>query len=137
MNATLPPPPTESQIAELVRRFYEKARADALIGPLFAHAVADWDGHHRVVADFWSRTLLGTQRYKGHPYAVHTRLPLKPEHFDRWLALFRETALDILPADAAARAIERTEHMAESFKVGLFTFDKPVPPSLAKPAKRA
>lgn len=82
---------TEQQIADLVRQFYGRARADAVLGPVFAHAVSDWDEHFQMVEDFWSRTLLGTHRYKGHPYAGHTRLGLKPEHFEQWLNLFRET----------------------------------------------
>lgn len=113
---------TEQHIAELVRRFYGRARADAVLGPVFAAAVTDWDVHHRIVEDFWSRTLLGTQRYKGHPYAVHTQLGLKPEHFEHWLRLFRETALETLPDAAAQQAIARVEHMAEAFKAGLFSF---------------
>lgn len=137
MNTLAPPCPalTEPQITELVRRFYAKARADELIGPVFAHAVADWDEHHRIVADFWSRILLGTRRYQGSPYAVHTHLPLRPEYFDRWLALFRETAAEALPPDAAERAGDRAELMADSFKAGLFTLDRPVEPMLGKPAK--
>lgn len=125
---------TEAEIAQLVERFYEKARADSLLNPVFEFAVNDWDKHHRIVQDFWSRTLLGTQRYKGHPYGIHASLPIRPEHFDRWLALFRETAREELPEAAANQAIARAEHMAESFKVGLFTFDKPVKPTLAKRA---
>jgi len=124
----------EQQIAQLVRVFYERARSDADLRSIFENAVTDWDEHHRIIEDFWSRTLLGTNRYRGHPYGVHTRLPLRPEHFDRWLALFRQTAKEILPQSAAERAIERAEHMAESFKVGLFTFDQPVIPTHGKPA---
>lgn len=124
----------EEQIALLVRRFYERARLDAALRPIFENAIADWDEHHRIVEDFWSRTLLDTQRYKGHPYGVHTRLPLRPEHFDRWLELFRETAREVLPEEAAARAIGRAEHMAGSFKVGMFTFDEPVMPPRFKRA---
>ena len=124
----------EQHIAQLVCSFYERARTDALLRPVFDAAVSDWDEHHRIVEDFWSRTLLGTNRYRGHPYAVHAQLPLRPEHFDRWLALFRETALEVLPPAAAEHAIARAEHMGESFKVGLFTFGQPVAPTHGKRA---
>ena len=127
-------PASEAHIAEFVRSFYARARADALLGPVFQAAVSDWDGHYRIVEDFWSRTLLGTDRYRGHPYAVHTRLSLRPEHFERWLALFRETVLEALPQAAALHAVARAEHMAESFKAGLFTFDRFIPPGRGKPA---
>ena len=124
----------EQHIAQLVRSFYGRARADALLRPVFEDAITDWDEHHRIVEDFLSRTLLGTNRYQGHPYGVHTRLSLRPEHFDRWLALFRETAFEVLPPAAAGQAIARVEHMAESFKVGLFTFDHPLPSTHGKRA---
>ena len=124
----------EQHIAQLVRSFYGRARADALLRPVFEDAITDWDEHHRIVEDFWSRTLLGTNRYQGHPYGVHTRLSLRPEHFDHWLALFRETAMEVLPPTAAGQAIARVEHMAESFKVGLFTFEHPLPPTHGKRA---
>ncbi len=124
----------EQHVAQLVRSFYDRARADALLRPVLETAIVDWDEHHRIVEDFWSRTLLGTNRYQGHPYGVHARLPLRPEHFDRWLALFRETVLEVLPPATAEHAIARVEHMAESFKAGLFTFDRLITPTHGKRA---
>ncbi|MDD4914100.1 MAG: group III truncated hemoglobin [Methylococcales bacterium] len=111
---------TEQQIAELVRRFYERAANDDGLQTIFAAAIHDWDAHHRIVENFWSKVLLNTDRYHGSPYPLHARLPLQLEHFDRWLALFRQTAGEVLPEQAAAQAIARAEHMAESFKVGMF-----------------
>jgi hemoglobin len=127
---------TEGQIAELVRRFYERAMADEGLRPIFEAAIHDWDAHHRIVEDFWSRTLLNTDRYRGSPYPLHARLPIRPEHFDRWLALFRETALEVLPPVAARRAVLRTEHMAESFKAGMFPgFEVAPGPARGRPAR--
>ena len=80
------------------------------------------DHHLRVICDFWSRILLGTERYAGSPYPVHTRLPVQPEHFERWLALFREAAVEFLPPASAEIAIGKAEMMANSFRAGLFTF---------------
>lgn len=128
------PTATERDIAELVRLFYARARADADLGPIFATTVHNWGEHLRTIEDFWSRILLGTDRYQGHAYAVHAFLPLRPEHFDRWLALFRETAREVLPDAAAERAIGRAEHMAESFQAGMFTLGQPVVPTRGKPA---
>jgi hemoglobin len=131
---TPPTSATEQQIAELVRRFYERALNNDSLRPLFEAAVTDRDTHHRVVQDFWSRTLLDTNRYRGHPYPVHAQLPLQPEHFYIWLELFRETAREVLPPDAAAKAISRAEHMAESFKAGMFSFPRYEGPKLWKSA---
>jgi hemoglobin len=128
-------PATEQHIAELVRTFYARARADEDLRPIFETAIHDWAEHLRIVEDFWSRTLLGTNRYKGSPYAAHVFLPLRPEHFDRWLALFREAARETLPLAAAEQAIGRAEHMAESFKAGMFTLGGPVVPRRGRPAE--
>ncbi|WGS87369.1 group III truncated hemoglobin [Methylomonas sp. UP202] len=111
---------TESQIADLVRLFYERASADSRLKGIFDGVIDDWDAHHRVVENFWSRTLLATDRYHGSPYPVHARLPIQIEDFDIWLAYFRPVAREVLPPAAAEQAIARAEHMAESFKTGMF-----------------
>jgi hemoglobin len=112
----------EAAIATCVREFYTQAREDALLGPLFAATVEDWDVHYRIVADFWSRALLGTDRYQGKPFVVHAHLPVELEHFDRWLTLFEKTARVTLPPELAAKAIEKAHHVAASFKAGIFPF---------------
>jgi truncated hemoglobin YjbI len=120
------PPPVEDEgvtvseeaLDQLVRSFYANAREDPVIGPVFADAVADWEHHYCVVHDFWSRALLGTSRYQGFPFTAHVPLKVGPEHFDRWLAIFRAAA-DVLPPEAARRAILKVEHMSVSFQAGL------------------
>jgi truncated hemoglobin YjbI len=111
---------SEAELRELVRAFYATAREDSLIGPVFQSAVADWEHHFDVIANFWSRTLLGTQRYTGNPFAPHVSLNLKPEFFDRWLEIFKPTAARVLPPAAAERAIAKVEHMSACFQAGLF-----------------
>ncbi|NMG35116.1 globin family protein [Azoarcus sp. TTM-91] len=119
---------SEETIARLVQVFYDRARLHDELGPLFNAAVGDWDHHLGIVADFWSQALLGTGRYKRHAFPVHMNLPIQREHFDHWLALFREAAEEVLPPNAARTAIGRAEFMAESFRAGLFPFDTPLPP---------
>ncbi len=112
----------EAAIETCVRAFYAKGRNDDLLGPVFDAAVGDWESHFRRIQDFWSKLLLGTARYSGHPYPVHTPLPVKPEHFTRWIALFEETARGTLDAELAKKAIGRARHMAVSFQAGIFPF---------------
>lgn len=116
-------PLTEAHLAQLVSVFYERARAHPDLGLLFNTAISDWDHHLGVVRDFWSHVLLGTQRYQSHPYPSHVGLPIRREHFDHWLDLFRSAARETLPEEAALRAIAKAEHMAESFRAGLLPFD--------------
>jgi len=40
-------------------------------------------------------------------------------HFDRWLLLFRETAIEVSPSIAAAHFIERADRIAESLELGI------------------
>lgn len=115
-------PEEEEAIQRLVREFYGKARKDPALGPIFNTAVKDWDVHLRVIANFWSRVLLKTDRYHGHPFPQHMNLPIELEHFDRWLALFEETAYQTLSPEHAAQAVAKAQHMAQSFKVGIFPF---------------
>jgi hemoglobin len=109
----------EASIARLVTTFYGRARDDALIGPIFNGAVADWDHHLRQISDFWSSMMLKTGRYDGRPMRPHLMLPLRGEHFDRWLALFEATAREIFVPDVAEAFIMRARRIADSFEMGV------------------
>lgn len=106
-------------LAELVRRFYARARQDALLGPVFAARIEDWDPHLDRMAAFWSSVALMTGRYHGAPVAAHAGLPVGPAQFDRWLALFRETAREICTPAGAAHVIERAERIAQSLQIAI------------------
>jgi hemoglobin len=112
----------ETAIMACVRSFYGQAQKDPILGPIFAAKVRDWEVHYQVVSNFWSHFLLGTARYGGHPYPAHAKLPVEPEHFDRWLSLFTVATRDHLPPDLAARALGKAHQMAASFKTGIFPF---------------
>jgi hemoglobin len=109
----------DAMIEVLVRRFYDKVRADALIGPVFETRIRDWEPHLKQMRDFWSSVALMTGRYHGTPMAKHLPLPVDAEHFDRWLALFDETAREICPAKAADHFVARARRIAESLEMGI------------------
>jgi len=110
-------------IKDLVKVFYERGRAHSSLGPLFNPVIFDWEPHPGVVQDFWSHVLLKTERYKRHAFPAHVGLPIAREHFEQWLSVFRQAALDTTPEDSARNAIARAEHMSESFRSGLFLLD--------------
>jgi hemoglobin len=111
----------ETAIRDFVHAFYAKGLADPLIGPVFS-AIPELEHHLTIVENFWSKSLLRTERYEGHPFAVHINLPIEPEHFTRWLELFVESAREALPAPQAEQAIAKATHMAQCFQGGLFPF---------------
>ncbi|BBU63370.1 hypothetical protein MSC49_33050 [Methylosinus sp. C49] len=111
----------EAAITTCVRAFYDKGLADPLLGPIFS-AIPELDHHLEIIANFWSKSLLGTDRYEGHPFAVHINLPVEPEHFARWVELFTQSARENLPAAQAEEAIAKATHMSQCFQGGLFPF---------------
>ncbi|MBS0244478.1 MAG: group III truncated hemoglobin [Proteobacteria bacterium] len=111
---------TEAMIRDLVHRFYAKVRQDELLGPIFNRAIPDWDAHLDKLCGFWSSVTLMTGRYKGTPMQAHATLPgITGEHFDHWLALFRDTATAVCPPEAAALFIDRSRRIAQSLELGI------------------
>ncbi len=109
----------EPMIDRLVRSFYGKVRADELLGPIFGARIADWEPHLRRMIAFWSSVALMSGVYHGRPMEKHLPLPVDARHFDRWLALFEETADEVCPPAAAAHFIERAHRVAESLELGI------------------
>lgn len=109
----------EAAIAVLVDRFYEKVRADALLGAVFNPVVEDWDEHKRLLTSFWCSAVLRAGTYRGNPMAMHRPHAIGVAHFERWLALWRETTHEVLDADAAEVMIEYASRIGDGLRLGL------------------
>jgi hemoglobin len=73
------------------------------------------------MCDFWSSVMLTSGRYKGNPMTAHMRLKMvKPEHFERWLFLFRDTARALCAPEVADLFIARADNIARSLQLGMF-----------------
>jgi hemoglobin len=110
---------TELLIERLVRGFYAKVRSDAVLGPVFEARIHDWEPHLERMFAFWSSVALMSGRYHGTPMAKHMPLPVDADHFDRWLALFEETAREVCPPEAATHFVELARRIAASLELGI------------------
>jgi hemoglobin len=135
-----PPPGVEAGVDEamiraLVHGFYDRIRADATLGPIFAAEIDDWDPHLAKMVDFWSSVVLMTKRYDGRPVPAHVKIPgLDRPHFAHWLALFESTAREICPPAAADLFIDRAHRIAQSLQLSL-DFQRGVLPPLKAPIR--
>ncbi|MGQ9367104.1 group III truncated hemoglobin [Azospirillum sp. ST 5-10] len=109
----------EAMIERLVRAFYGKIRDDAVLGPIFAAEITDWEPHLRKMMDFWSSVALLTGRYDGRPMPVHARLDVGAAEFERWLALFAETTAEVCTPQAARFFMDRAHNIARSLLMGI------------------
>jgi hemoglobin len=80
----------EAMIETVIRAFYTRVQQDALLAPIFASRISDWELHLNNMFAFWSSMTLHSGRYHGQPMPKHMRLSVDANHFDRWLALFEE-----------------------------------------------
>jgi hemoglobin len=109
-------PISEAELGTLVDTFYAKVRDNETIGPIFNAEVKDWPTHLALLTSFWASVMLGAGTFRGNPMEKHMMLPLQPEHFRVWLALFRETAQEVLRPAGAELVIRRVERIAENFQ---------------------
>ena len=110
---------SRDEVKQLVNSFYEKVKQDEFLAPVFAHVY--WPHHLPVMYNFWSSVLLGDMSYNGNPFSKHKELPIKREHFTRWLELFLETVDSEFSGPVAEEAKNRANTIASLFqdKMGL------------------
>ena len=100
----------------LVDSFYGKIREDAALKDIFNNKIEDrWPEHLQKMYNFWQTVLLEEHTYYGSPFMPHAKLPVKLEHFERWLALFYKTVDDLFEGEKAEQAKWKGQRMAEMF----------------------
>ncbi|BFG73646.1 group III truncated hemoglobin [Paraburkholderia terrae] len=121
--------PTEDNIRELVYAFYDRVRADALLGPAFEQKLAGrWDEHLPKMCVFWGSLALGAKQYRGNVQQAHMPLAgLEPRHFSRWLFLFLDTVESRYEPAAAVRFMEPALRIAQSLQLSKFGWDYQIP----------
>ena len=126
-----PPPPgveagiDEALIRNVVHKFYDRIRADEMLGPIFSAHITDWEPHLAKMCDFWSSVLLMTKRYEGRPVPAHLKIEdssstsLNGEHFAHWLSLFGATVEELCPGPAAELFLDRAQRIAQSLQLSI------------------
>ncbi len=108
---------TRADIEKLIIAFYDKVKADDVIGYIFNEVVdMNWPHHIPVIVDFWETILLDNPVYTKNAMEVHYVLnkkePLLPEHFKRWVLLFTSTVDELFEGKTAALAKTRAKSIA-------------------------
>lgn len=101
----------------IVKKFYEKAIPDPVIGHFFTEVIPiDWDEHIQVVTNFWDSMIFGTSEYKNNPMSPHIHLnslsKMQKHHFEKWLALWTATIHEHFEGDTAREVINRATSIA-------------------------
>ena len=110
-----------ADVEDLVSSFYETAFQDPLIGPVFTEiAKMDLDHHLPIMCDFWETVLFNAGLYKRNALqvhlALHSRHPLGPDHFERWVTLWSATVDARFSGPVADRAKLQASRIAESMQ---------------------
>src|SRR5690606_22538719 len=107
---------TLEDIKLLVNTFYGRVQKDELIGPIFnARIQNSRDKHLAKMYTIWQTVLLDEHTYYGRPFPPHAELPVEMEHFDRWLAILKQTIDEIFEGTRAEEAKWRGAQMAKMF----------------------
>jgi hemoglobin len=119
-------------VDRLLERFYEAAMVDPEIGHHFTEL--DLVTHLPVIGDFWEKLLFSRPVYFGNPLAVHKvlhdRSLLKPEHFERWVEIFRSTVDSMFNGQRADLAKFRAGVIADTLSQRLNPTISIKPPDL-------
>lgn len=114
----------DAVIKRVVDRFYDRVRADPVLGPVFAERIVDWQPHLERMYRFWSSVTLATGAYNGTPMPKHMVLPVDASHFDRWLELFEATVREECTPEGAAHFLARAKNIAASLEMGVASYNK-------------
>jgi hemoglobin len=112
----------KSDVKWLVDRFYDKIKADKIVGHIFNDVMkVNWEVHLPVMYAFWENALFCTGGYKGNAMKKHIKInrvtPLQKKHFNRWLQIFNETVDEYFEGDKARLAKQRAHSIATIMQV--------------------
>ncbi|MBO6516667.1 MAG: group III truncated hemoglobin [Bacteroidia bacterium] len=120
MRSTKPDIQTSSEVKQMVDSFYEQVNLDPLLSPVFNDfANVDWESHLPRMYSFWESVLFAKQGFKGRPFQKHIPLPIKAEHFDRWVTLFVNNIDHQFEGPVAEEAKLRARSIAHIFQTKL------------------
>src|SRR5690554_98024 len=113
-----------ADVSQLVHSFYDKIRADEVLGPIFNAHLTDeqWPPHLEKLTDFWETNLFGIPKFKGKPPMGDRKLDLAlnygvtREHFAHSLRLSFQTLDQLFVGKFAHRAKNAPRKMS----TGLF-----------------
>jgi hemoglobin len=116
---------SKKDIEVLVNTFYEKVKADPLIGYIFNDVrKVNWDKHLPVMYDFWDNAIFYSGGYTGNPLKTHEQLHafchLDTKHFDRWTELFTSTVDELFEGDKAGLTKQRARSIAAVMQIKIF-----------------
>lgn len=103
-------------VKKVVDAFYDRIRTDELLGKIFNEVIQDqWPTHLEKMYRFWQTVLFDEHTYSGSPFAVHAKLPVAFEHFERWIQLFNETIDAHFSGEKADQMKNQGKRMATIF----------------------
>jgi hemoglobin len=108
----------------LVNTFYDRVRRDDVIGHIFNTIIGDdWSVHLPIMYTFWNTVLFGAEGYKGQAVGKHVeidrKIQLHPEHYERWITLWRDTVDQLFKGPNAETIKNKAQTMLQliQFKV--------------------
>ena len=124
---------SRADVEQLVDRFYDRVRGDALLGPIFDDvAQTNWATHLPRMYAFWEGVLFGAAGFRGNPLQIHRdlarRVPLGAPEFGQWLELFHESVDELFTGPCAERAKASARRIAGVMQHHI-TQDRDVPAS--------
>lgn len=113
---------TRQDIEKVVYHFYDQVMQDPGLGPIFLEVMkVDWNKHLPIMVDFWETILLGRQAYirdtMGAHFNVNRKVPLRDEHFNRWIELFEASLDGHFSGEVTENAKRRARTIAEVMRI--------------------
>lgn len=117
---------TTEDLYKLVNAFYNEAKMDANLGPIFNQFVTNWEPHIKTVASFWEATLFSSGSYKGNPMLLHQKIDetlnhsLEQTHFDRWVQIWHQTTDSLYKGVNAEKVKQRASNIANIMFIKIY-----------------
>lgn len=106
-----------TDIRFFVNTFYDRIRADEMLGAIFHDKIGDrWPVHLEKMYGFWQSLLFGEKTYHGRPFPPHMDLPVGKDHFARWVELFEGVINEYYEGPVADEAKLRANTIAGIFQ---------------------